>query len=282
MNDVFISYTQPDRNEACRIHDMFLANHLVSWVAPSQHTGIRTGIAYESQIVQAIKNSKVFVLVYSKHCNKSDDIIQEIRHRNKNHATIIFRLDDSAFRDDLSYHLRGIQYIDAIRNNLYDAINRLLLDVRKCINAYKCVEGGSTDQLLFLNGIQLIGERKYGEAAAIFLQHLQILPDSNETRFYLCLAMISGRQTKKIDGVVVRKMEATLLPATTLRNEKGAGCINVLLAVIKYGYYVCNGLRVPEPPIEQLITGVKLASKETNALSTHLSDRDHQWLKNIS
>ena len=53
QHDVFISYTQPDRNMALRIHELFQAQGLTSWIAVSKSNGIAVGQGFEGEIVAA-------------------------------------------------------------------------------------------------------------------------------------------------------------------------------------------------------------------------------------
>ncbi|KAA5532486.1 TIR domain-containing protein [Taibaiella lutea] len=269
LHDVFISYTQPDRNVAFFIHDLLQENKLTSWIAPSQSNGIKKGLFFESQVVNAIINSKVFVLIYSDYCNRSNDIIREIRHRNNGHKTIILRLDKSGFCTDLSYYLKNIQYIVVTRNGLRQAANILLQDVMMLTGRYTEPENGTTDGLLLRKGIELVEAKRYEEAIKVLEQHSGTVTDSCETMFYLSLALIGGKKIRKLDRLLIRRLENILLPE--IFNNENTGFINVLLAIIKQAYYMENGFTVPEPGIEQLISGIALSAEKTKELLIHLN-----------
>lgn len=267
--DIFISYTQPDRDVACYMHDMFQNNKLISWMALSRSHGITTGKPFESQVVEAIRSSKVFVLIYSEYCNRSADVIQEIRHRNKLHPTIIVRLDHSVFRADLSYYLTGIQYIEAAHDNLRPAADTLLRHVRKLLFNPTDGSNDSTDQLLFKEGLELFKARRYQEASQKLQRHLIIAPRSYDTMFYLSLATIGGRKIRKMDGLQIRKLEDILSPAAS--DSKSAGFIKVLLTIIRQDYYLGNGFRMPAPGIGQLANDMPLPADKINDLLNHLN-----------
>ena len=60
-NEVFISYTQPEKNVAYAIHDLLQKNGIKSWIDKSAN-GIASGRYFGEQIVSAIKNCKLFIL----------------------------------------------------------------------------------------------------------------------------------------------------------------------------------------------------------------------------
>jgi hypothetical protein len=276
MNDVFISYTQPDRNEAFFIHDKLQANNLVSWIAVSKNNGIPTGHRFEGEIVKAITASKVFVLIYSQYCNESEEIIKEIRHRTKKQPTLIVRFDNSTFNEELSYHLKGLQHIVANRNNPNETANQVLLAVRAFIQQHRPSNTGSTDQLLFSNGLRLFGQRIYAEAERPLKQYLAIEPNNPEVRFYLALAIIGGRKTRKLDQRTTEELERILMPA--LGTE--GGYINVLLAIIKEGYYASNGFRVTAPTIDELFDNLSsIDAAKAGDILTHIQEPENRIWK---
>ncbi|PSK95226.1 toll/interleukin-1 receptor domain-containing protein [Taibaiella chishuiensis] len=277
LNDVFISYTQPDRHVACYMHDMLQHNGWVSWMALSSSHGISTGIPFESQVVEAIRNSRVFVLIYSDYCNRSADVIQEIRHRNKLHPTIIIRLDDSEYRADLSYHLRGIQHIQTDPDNLAPAADALSRDVQKVIkgaNPEGIGSADSTDKILFKEGLAALRVKNYALAVEKFRRHKTIASSGADTLFYLSLATIGGRKIRKMDGLQVHALEDILSPAVP--DKKGAGHASILLAIIKQDYYQGNGFRIPAPGIGELLAGAVLPPDKRDDLLCHLNEPQSQ------
>jgi len=275
-NDVFISYCQPDKNEARYIHDLLQANGLVSWIAISGSNGVRSGKPYEGQLVDAIQGSRVFLLVYSNYCNESTEVIKEVRNRVSGQATMIVRLDSSAFSGDLSYHLKGLPCINAGRDRFMATINEILPEVQQLIRSKAAPKAaGSTDRLLFASGLQRLEQKDYAGAAGILRQHLSIAPENAETRWYLALALIAGRKTRRLDKLQVMRLEELLLPAVNY-GKGGDKYVNVLLAVVKFGYYCSNGFKVPSPSLEQLMTGVALGEDKAEQLLTHLNEPDNK------
>ncbi|PSK94784.1 toll/interleukin-1 receptor domain-containing protein [Taibaiella chishuiensis] len=271
LHDVFISYTQPDRNVATYMHDLFQANQLKSWMALSGSNGIVMDPPFETQLVHAIRNSRIFVLIYSDYCNHSDDIIREIRQRNKQHPTVIIRLDDSRYRPDLSYYLEGIQYVKAAHHNLYPAACRVLQEVIKKLQEHFPGLNLPTDKLLFYNGVKLLDDRKYNRSVATLAQYTEIDPDNCDGWFYLALATIGGRKIRKMTLQEVQRLEAMLLPVS---GTKETGFISLLLAIIRQSYYAGNGFIVPAPGIEALVDGVVLVREEALVLVMHIDESE--------
>jgi tetratricopeptide (TPR) repeat protein len=263
-SNIFISYTQPDRETASRAHDLFQANGLHSWIARSPSIGIPVGADYEGEIVRAIRASHSCVLIYSNQCNQSENILQELRQHKKvkGQQFILFRLDNAPFGDNVSLYLEGSQYIDA-RRNLPQALTQLLTAVRRGPNA---VSGDDipTDQLLLNAGLRLLEQKNYAQAATRLQQYLDIEPDDPVAAFYLTLALIGGRPAKKLDGLVVRRLEAILMQAD--------GAARVLLAILKEGYYSGNGFNVPPPSPEELLENATIDPEAAAALLFHIDE----------
>ena len=280
QNDVFISYTQPDRNEAFYIHDMLQANNLNSWIDRSKSNGIVITRPFEGEIVRAIPSSNLFLLVYSEFCNGSTEIIKEVRHRPPGQHTLILRLDHSAFGDDLSWHLKGMQYMDASQKDFPALFPRLLQQIRQLLTPNSGNRNESTtDRLLFEKGLQLFDQKLYPEAAAAFQQHLDIAPADSLTRFYLVLSLIGGTKTRKLHARTVARLEQLLLPVLNSPADR-EGYIPILLAIIRHGYYHYNGFIVPPPSVDQLRAGSLLSKEKRQILRTHLYEPENEvWLQ---
>ncbi|MGB8195155.1 MAG: toll/interleukin-1 receptor domain-containing protein [Chitinophagaceae bacterium] len=268
-HDIFISYVQPDRNVAFAVHDAIQASNMKSWIATSRRYGIATGKYFDEEIAKAIKACRVFVFIYSKYSNCSDEVAKEVRNA-QGKKFIMFKLDHSPFDNDtFAYHLTGLQYIDATGPDLNSAISRLLYDLPPAINApHK--ESISAEQLLFNKGIQLLKSKMYKEAENTLTQYVSIEPGNMNARFYLVISMLAGRKPKKLDGLHVKKMEQVLLPCVTAKNQDHS---RILLATIKYGYYEQNGLIQTMPDAKQLLTPwPDITEEKEEELVFHLND----------
>jgi hypothetical protein len=279
QHDVFISYTQPDRTMAFRIHELFQAQGLASWIAVSKSNGIAAGQGFEAEIVTAIAASKVFVLVYSDYCNRSENIIRELRQRWNGQPTVILRLDASPFEKGLSYYLTGLQHIAVSRDDTKDGLRQLLTAVTGHVRGHASTGSASTDKMLFSTGMKLLRQKKYPEAANTLRQHMEIAPDDAQSHFYWALAVIGGRKTRQLDGLVVKKLLQALEPFLRDRN---AAFINVLLAILKQGYYALNGFKVPSPVIEELLQGVVLDGEKAAGILTHLDEPENNVWRQVA
>lgn len=271
-HDIFISYTQPNRNEAFAIHDMFQVNKLKSWIAHSKDAGIPAGEYFEEPIVKAISHCKIFVLVYSDFANKSEHIINEIRHRTKGQKIIIIRLDDSVYHYKLSYYLKGSQYIDGRRDNW---LNTLLNQVKKDVNVSGAEKYESTDKFLLSAGLEYLEKKLYQQATKQLNQYMSIEPADSFVRFALALSIIGGRKCRKLDGLEVKNLEKILLPVLNIKEND---YIRLLLAIIKCGYYESNGLIETAPFIDELLNEITIETikdEKAKMILSHLQDPEN-------
>jgi hypothetical protein len=277
-NDIFISYAQPNRKEAFAIHDKFQADKLKSWIAPSEDHGIPVGKYFGGSIVEAIKSSKIFVLVYSKYSNESVHVIKEVIQAEKGRKIIIvLRLDNSEYSNDLSYNLEGKQNLDGFGNNWSDTLNILHKKVKKNLYSSEPGKYESTDKFLLSNGLKLLENKMYIQAEKELKQYMSIEPNDGFVRFAVALSIIKERQTKKLDGLLVRDLEGMLLPFI---NKRENGYIRFLLAFIKYGYYTLNGMKQTSPTTAELIYGAVLGKEKAAMILLHLDEPENsEWVK---
>lgn len=103
--DVFISYSSKDQETADKIADCLQFNNLIPWIATRD---IKEG-GYARQIVQAIREVKIFLVVLSKHSIASEQVKNEIDrafNRIKDGLIIVpFIIDDSELDDECQYYL---------------------------------------------------------------------------------------------------------------------------------------------------------------------------------
>ncbi|WP_102264421.1 toll/interleukin-1 receptor domain-containing protein [Mesobacillus jeotgali] len=110
--DVFISYSDKDRNSVFAICNKLEAKGIRCWVA---YRDIPGGKKWSSAIVEAIKMSRVFLLVFSSNSNNSDEVEKEIGLGWKYCEAIIpFRIENIVPSDSMEYHLNNVHWIDAL------------------------------------------------------------------------------------------------------------------------------------------------------------------------
>jgi len=140
-HDVFISYSTKDTATARAVCDALEAQGIKCWIAPRD---ITPSNAYGGAIIEAIRVSRVFVLVFSSNSNKSRDVVQEVDGAFRHEVPIIpFKVEDVKPSVDLEYYLSTPQWLDAIKpplefhlENLVDTVCALLKAPRKTERRY--------------------------------------------------------------------------------------------------------------------------------------------------
>ena len=121
--DVFISHkTAEDGDIARRLAASLESHGLKCWIAPRD---IPAGQNYASAIVDGIRRSSVFLLLFSRYANQSDDIVRECQQASRlKRPLLTVRLDDTEFCPALSYFLALPQGVGpfARNENLFDGV----------------------------------------------------------------------------------------------------------------------------------------------------------------
>ena len=101
--DVFISYANPDKVVADAICHTLEAHCIKCWIAPRD---VIPGTPYARAIIQAIKESHLMVLVYSRNSNQSEHVANEVdRMFNLGNPIIPFLIDETAMSEEYEYYL---------------------------------------------------------------------------------------------------------------------------------------------------------------------------------
>ena len=141
--DVFISYSRKDYvdlnrhvipgNALSKIKDMLTQNGLTYWF---DEEGIYSGQEFTSVITKAIRTSKVFVFVSSKHSNSSAWTSNEIAIAKRLNKPIIpFCLDDSPYNDSVMMLIAALDYIDGRDQNTAYII---IIPIKKLEKRMRC------------------------------------------------------------------------------------------------------------------------------------------------
>jgi len=108
--DVFVSYASQDAAIADAIVVTLEKNGIECWIAPRDVT---PGSQYADEIVGAINDAKVFVLVLSEHAVASPHVGREIeRAASKRRRIVALRTDAAALTRSFEYFLSESQWID--------------------------------------------------------------------------------------------------------------------------------------------------------------------------
>jgi TolB-like protein len=121
--DIFISYSSIDKAAADAVCSVLEQNGISCWIAPRN---ITPGRNFAQAIIDGIRSSKVFVLIFSENSNKSNQVIREVDRAVDSGLPIInLRLDDVPLTKDLEYYLSSVHWFDAISSPLEEHIDKL-------------------------------------------------------------------------------------------------------------------------------------------------------------
>lgn len=122
-HDVFISYSNKDKVSADAVCSLLEKNNIRCWIAPRD---ITPGTPFAEGIIDGIKGSKVFILIYSDHTNHSTQVIKEVdRAVHHGIAIIPLRLEDKPMSKQLEYYVSDVHWLDALTPPLEKHILRL-------------------------------------------------------------------------------------------------------------------------------------------------------------
>lgn len=131
MHQVFISYSTVDSDVANAVCYYLESGNIRCWIAPRD---VQAGISWAGQLMRAIRESKIFLLIYSKDFNRSPQVISELTEAVEAGCIIVpFRIDQTPMNDDLAFYLKKVHWLDAMNpptaqhvDNLYTHIVRIL------------------------------------------------------------------------------------------------------------------------------------------------------------
>ena len=109
--DVFVSYSQADRECAFQLVAQLESRGIGVWVAPRD---ISPATDWAEAIIEAISGSRLMVLVFSAHCNASPQVRREVERAVHREIPILpFRIEDVLPARSLEYFLSTPHWLDA-------------------------------------------------------------------------------------------------------------------------------------------------------------------------
>jgi hypothetical protein len=109
--DIFVSYSQPDRDCAFALVERLEALGLGVWIAPRD---VSPSADWAAEIIDAITNARVMLLVFSASSNSSSQVRREVeRAVHKGIRILPFRIEDVAPSKSLEYFLSSQHWMDA-------------------------------------------------------------------------------------------------------------------------------------------------------------------------
>jgi hypothetical protein len=131
VDHIFISYSSKNKNIADAVCHKLEERKMKCWIAPRD---ILPGANYAEELINAIDESKLFVLIFSKDSNQSQHVLRECERAVSHGIPIIpFRIEDVLPGAALQYFIGPQHWLDAITapcdahiNRLADTVNILL------------------------------------------------------------------------------------------------------------------------------------------------------------
>lgn len=112
--DVFISHSSHEHDFAMEVCDLLEKDGVKCWIAPRDVIG---GMPYAEEIVRAIRQCKIVLLIASASINASEQIMNEIEMAVNNSKIILpFKIDKIEYNDSYKYYLNRKHWIEAVPN----------------------------------------------------------------------------------------------------------------------------------------------------------------------
>ena len=122
-HDIFVSYSQPDREAAFALVQRMEARGISVWIAPRD---VSPAADWAAEIIDAISSARLMVLVFSGNSNDSGQVRREVeRAVHKQLPILPFRIEDVLPSKSLEYFLSAQHWMDAFPPPLAPHIDRL-------------------------------------------------------------------------------------------------------------------------------------------------------------
>ena len=127
-HDVFVSYSHKDKVVADAIVSYLEFKGTRCWYAPRD---IAPGADWAASIIDAIKNAKIMVLVFTDFSNASTQVAREVNLAVSNGVTIIpFKMTETLPTEGMQYYLSTVHWLDALSTPLDQSIKNLAAQVQ--------------------------------------------------------------------------------------------------------------------------------------------------------
>lgn len=134
---VFICYSHKDKEIADATCHYLEHNGIKCWIAPRD---VSSG-AYAGSIVEAIENSKLLVLIFTKNAKFSNHVKREVEIAVKNGITIQpFRTEAVEPTKELEYYISSMHWLDALTRPLEEHLVKLVKMVSQLLEVISTKE----------------------------------------------------------------------------------------------------------------------------------------------
>lgn len=130
-HQVFISYATEDKHIADAVCEALEKEGIPCWYAPRN---IPHGTPFEAAIIEAIRPSRLLILIFSGHANASKFVEREIQNAHEDGLKIEiipFRLENLKYNEILQFYLHSRQWLDASTPPLEGHLPSLVKQVRE-------------------------------------------------------------------------------------------------------------------------------------------------------
>ena len=141
-HEVFVSYSHHDKPQADAVCATLEAKGIRCWIAPRD---VVPGQEWGAAIVDAIRSSRVMVLMFSSHANASPQIRREVQLAVSAETVLIpFRIEDVTPAQSLEYFLGTPHWLDALTPPLETHLVRLAAAVASFLAVSEPVGSGAS------------------------------------------------------------------------------------------------------------------------------------------
>lgn len=111
-HDVFISYPHQDKVVADAVCARLEARNIRCWIAPRD---VAPSAEWAASIVEAIKQSRLMVLIFSEHANRSKQVHREVQRAFDDEKLVVpFRIQDVTPEGTLAYYMPAVHWLEAL------------------------------------------------------------------------------------------------------------------------------------------------------------------------
>lgn len=129
--DIFVSYSQPDRDCAYELTHHLEAKGFSVWIAPRD---VSPAAEWACEIIDAISAARVMILVFSESSNSSPQVRREVeRAVSKDLRVLPFRLENVLPSKSLEYFLSSQHWLDGFPSPREPHYERLCGFLRQCL-----------------------------------------------------------------------------------------------------------------------------------------------------
>jgi eukaryotic-like serine/threonine-protein kinase len=126
--DVFICYASEDKDIGKAICEALEAQGIDCWIAPRN---VLPGMTYAKAIINALKTSRVMILLFSAESNSSPQVMREVERAASIGIPIIpVLIENVPLSDDMQFYVSSPQWLDATTPPLDKHLGQLITTVR--------------------------------------------------------------------------------------------------------------------------------------------------------